>query len=365
MKILRTSKDSATALVFVDYGQNYSFVVQDAIQSYHWNNSQATIHPFFVRLWCPNLGEEGNATYKTYFIISDERSHDASTFHTFRTMFVEKLKIDFPFITKLIYVSDGTAAQYKNTHNLMNLLFHRDEYGLEAEWHFTATSHGKSECDAMSAVVKSSIRLKSLKGQLITTPKSMFDVAVKEMTEPGRLEFIYVTKDNVTETKARLQPRYDLCKIIYGTRACHGFRPVDKTSLKMFKYSANEEFKLLHAYKSNTEISGEEELAGVQLHLETIFKVGNYYAVRSGRFFQIGIMIQINNYEREGELLMMKRSGKNWVFPHPEKTEHFNYEDILCQLQPPTRESIKSIYKFTKEDTVLATEKMKLSVSNQ
>ena len=35
-------------LVQADFSENYSFVLQDAAQGYHWNNSQATIHPFVV-----------------------------------------------------------------------------------------------------------------------------------------------------------------------------------------------------------------------------------------------------------------------------------------------------------------------------
>ena len=31
-----------------DFSENYSFVLQDAVQGYHWNNAQATIHPFVV-----------------------------------------------------------------------------------------------------------------------------------------------------------------------------------------------------------------------------------------------------------------------------------------------------------------------------
>ena len=33
-------------LVQADFSVNYSFVVQDAAQGFHWNNSQATVHPF-------------------------------------------------------------------------------------------------------------------------------------------------------------------------------------------------------------------------------------------------------------------------------------------------------------------------------
>ena len=28
-----------------DFPENFTFVMQDEVQSYHWNNAQATIHP--------------------------------------------------------------------------------------------------------------------------------------------------------------------------------------------------------------------------------------------------------------------------------------------------------------------------------
>lgn len=36
------------AVVILDFAENYSFVVQDAVQGFHWNNDQATLHPFCV-----------------------------------------------------------------------------------------------------------------------------------------------------------------------------------------------------------------------------------------------------------------------------------------------------------------------------
>ena len=35
-----------TVVVLGDFAENYSFVIQDAMQGYHRTNSQATIHPF-------------------------------------------------------------------------------------------------------------------------------------------------------------------------------------------------------------------------------------------------------------------------------------------------------------------------------
>ena len=35
-------------VVQADFSENYAFVVQDASQSFHWNNTQATVHPFVI-----------------------------------------------------------------------------------------------------------------------------------------------------------------------------------------------------------------------------------------------------------------------------------------------------------------------------
>lgn len=39
---------SGEMLIQMDFAENYAFLVQDAVQGYHWNNDQATIHPFVI-----------------------------------------------------------------------------------------------------------------------------------------------------------------------------------------------------------------------------------------------------------------------------------------------------------------------------
>ena len=34
--------------IVLDFAENYSFVVQDDVQGFHWNNSQVTLHPFVI-----------------------------------------------------------------------------------------------------------------------------------------------------------------------------------------------------------------------------------------------------------------------------------------------------------------------------
>ena len=61
------------------------------------------------------------------------------------------------FATKpnlIYYYSDGAASQYKNRLNFLNLCYHESDFGIKAEWHYFATSHGKSACDGVGGTVK-------------------------------------------------------------------------------------------------------------------------------------------------------------------------------------------------------------------
>ena len=35
-------------IILLDFAENYSYIVQDGVQEFHWNNSQATLHPFVI-----------------------------------------------------------------------------------------------------------------------------------------------------------------------------------------------------------------------------------------------------------------------------------------------------------------------------
>merc|ERR1712168_355858 len=45
-RVAKESLKEDEVLVVGDFAENYSFVVQNAAQGQHWNNSQCTLHPF-------------------------------------------------------------------------------------------------------------------------------------------------------------------------------------------------------------------------------------------------------------------------------------------------------------------------------
>ena len=132
-------------LVLADFSENYSFVLQDAAQGFHWNNSQATIHPFVIY-----YRDSDELHHISYVVISECLHHDTVAVYLFQKNLIKFLKEKF-LPCKIFYFSDGSAAQYKNR---KNLCLHKADFGITAEWHFSATSHGKGACDGLEGTVK-------------------------------------------------------------------------------------------------------------------------------------------------------------------------------------------------------------------
>jgi hypothetical protein len=48
LKYLKNNLSPTECIIICDFSENYSFVVQDAVQGFHWANTQCTIHPFAI-----------------------------------------------------------------------------------------------------------------------------------------------------------------------------------------------------------------------------------------------------------------------------------------------------------------------------
>ena len=70
-----------------DVSENYSFVLQDAVQGFHWNNAQATIHPFIVY-----YRDSVELCHLSFVIISDCLHHDRVAVHLFQKSLMDNLK---------------------------------------------------------------------------------------------------------------------------------------------------------------------------------------------------------------------------------------------------------------------------------
>ena len=124
-------------IILGDFAENCSFVLQDEVQGFCWNNLQCTLHPVVVYY------KDGDALQSvSYCIISDDNKHDVGMVYQVQKEIITDLKLRFPYLSHVTYFSDGCSGQYKNCKKSVTC-HHKPDYNIDAKWVFFAASHGK------------------------------------------------------------------------------------------------------------------------------------------------------------------------------------------------------------------------------
>lgn len=92
--------------------------------------------------------------HNSIVVLSDDLTHNTVAVHAFQKILITHLKEQSLSINKIIYFTDGAAQHYKNRFNFLNLLNHKKDFGVDAEWHFHETAHGKGPCDGIGGNLK-------------------------------------------------------------------------------------------------------------------------------------------------------------------------------------------------------------------
>ena len=115
-------------IILGDFVENYSFVVQDEVHRFHWNNLQCTLNPVVVYY------KGGDALQSvSYCIISDDNKHHVGMVYQVQKETIIDLKLRFLYLCQAMYFSDGCAGQYKNCKNLYNLCYHKPDYNIDVK----------------------------------------------------------------------------------------------------------------------------------------------------------------------------------------------------------------------------------------
>lgn len=148
--------------------------MQDAIQYQHWCEDQASLHVYVIYHKHNNKVQNLN-----YVIFSVYENHDATEVHLYNTRMIRflKNKLGERKVNKIFYFSDRAGTQYKNRFNFLNLLYHEKDFGVKAEWHFFASSHGKGACDGIGGCVKKAAYRASLQDKTIVSTVKLFEWA--------------------------------------------------------------------------------------------------------------------------------------------------------------------------------------------
>lgn len=184
--------------------------------------------------------DDNTLQHRNIVAISEDLKHDTSAVHLFQSELIIFLKQEIRSLNRIIYFSDGASAQYKNKKNFMNLCFHQEDFGLTAEWHFFATSHGKGPCDGIGGATKRLAMRASLQPghEPITTPRLLYDWASKNIKN---IKFQFFTEKQHKERNSFLEERYKTVKPIRGTLKLHSFNPISKNEAIVKQFSFERE----------------------------------------------------------------------------------------------------------------------------
>ena len=336
MQKTKESLKEGEFLVIADFSENYSFVVQDEVQSFHWNNGSATIHPFV----CYYVAE-GTLNTLCYVVISECNQHDTIAVHLFQRKLLD-------FITrecggkrpqKVYYMSDGCAAQYKNCKNFTNLCYHLDDFGVRAEWHFFATSHGKSAGDGAGGTLKRVACRASLQRPYqdqILTARQLYEFAI---TEIKGMDFTFASQEEHDREASLLEERLKASRTVPGTQKLHSFVPLSNNTVEVKSFSNSGQSRIEKV-----------ALAAGNVQSLPISAMGGYVTVAYNESCWLGCVTNTNESQRAVTVMFLhpKIPAKSFVYPAQDDVMDVDPSDVLTRVSPTT--DTGRLYKLTKKE---------------
>ena len=337
-RYLKSKKESLgenEVIVLGDFAENYQFLIQDEIQSYHWSKEYCTLHPLVIYYKDVN----GDIQHDSLCFISDDNTHDTSFIHHVQSLLVNYIKESYSHIRKMIYFSDGCGGQYKNYKNFLNLCFHKEDFGVEAEWVFFATSHGKSPCDGIGGAVKRHAAKRSLQRPLnnqILDYKAMLDVCQEEMPS---IKFFGIPKEDMVVIRAELEIRYMDGDTVPGTRSSHHFIPLSTSTIGHKLSSDDDSFVDVHDFKIPTYVD--------------IGDIGpsSYVTCVYNTFWWVGLVMDVDKEAGDVKIYFMHPHGPRKTFNWPQggDTCYVPIKNIVYKISVPTTSTGRT-YRINDDD---------------
>ena len=116
-----------------------------------------------------------------------------------------------------------------------------EDFGIAAEWHFFATSHGKTAADGIAGTLKRLATKASLQrptDNQILSAEQLFTFATNEI---HGMNFGYVDNKEYEKELELLEARFSQSKTIPGTHKFHCFKPISNSQIEVKLYSSSTE----------------------------------------------------------------------------------------------------------------------------
>lgn len=174
--------------------------------------------------------------HKSFVFLSDSTKHDAAAVYTIQCLLIPAI-IKEVNVKKIIYVSDGAKQHFKNRYQIINLVYHEDDFGVVAEWHFNVTAHGKGPWDGIGATFKREAARASLLAkptEAILNSKSLFGWGKNYFKT---ISVQYYSKVDHQKMQRHLKKRFSNAPAVPEIQKSHCFTVLPGKKLFVKKYS--------------------------------------------------------------------------------------------------------------------------------
>lgn len=345
LKDLKTNINNEQVIVLGDFSENYTFIVQDAIQGFHYENIQCTIHPFV--LYYKDLSN-GELMHKSYCVLSPDTKHRTSMVYTFLCKLIPKIQEKLSIIKKIHYFTDGCVSQYKNKFNFINICNHLQDFGITCEWHFFATCHGKSACDGIGGIIKRAAAKASLQRATenqILSSEDLYLYCTQNLSKT--MEFIYVSSETIKEMEENLlKERFRLAVTVAGTQKFHRFVPVNKTEIEVFELSDDAIGEKRNIIKKDIKSKDEGHVYP---------KIGDYVICSYTHSKWMGMILSYDEQFEDYEVDFLHPSGINdyYYFPKPVDRCHITIDNIHAIMDNPLLKPGTSRFQYSFSKPIL------------
>ena len=329
----------SSAVVQVDFSENYSLQDQGEVQSAHWNEEQLTL--FTVCVWM-------HQKQKSFVFVSNDLDHDKTSVIVFMNKLLSMLSIDHGVINFDIF-SDGPSSQFKNQYvfNYLPQLCERNSIGRLA-WHFFATSHGKGAVDGIGGTVKRNVWMATLARKVIVRSLHDFCAVASELSH--KVEIIKMTAAEIAAEadKLRLAEFFAKSSAIKEIKKQHYVAVAHDGKILCKQYSSQPEQEDLECSRSLVEMEMADDWYEdhcQQLAPVASFKEGDYvmFAYEGENF--PGMITFVHPKENGVRIKSMERCAGGWRWPRSDDEIDYNLGDIIKVIGFPVPVNNRGTFK--------------------
>lgn len=148
----RETRRLGEILLWMDFAENYTCASMEEVQSAYWNTGMVSLHTMVA--YFP--GDRAPRILQSYVTVSDVISHNAIAVYVILKKIIPIIKEDYSVNKKPHYLTDSPTSQYRTKQFFKFLLTikHETDFGMQAQWNFLESGHGKGPCDGLGARVK-------------------------------------------------------------------------------------------------------------------------------------------------------------------------------------------------------------------